>query len=284
MLNYPRITELPKEYIKEKVEAILEEDSSQEDWTSIATINPESKTTAYIESLEEMIFVGKSIIENFFNDNMNIQIFANDGDMVYKNAIIAEISGSTLEILQKERSLLNLIQRLSGIATATKKYTDLASPFNVKILDTRKTTPLLRLFEKYAVTMGGGYNHRLNLSKAIMIKDNHIKASGSITNAVNYAIKYNLNIEVEADNFEQVKEICYTKANGILLDNMNPEETQKMVEYIRSVRSKEDFYIISSGGINLKNMEQYLNTGIDAISTGAITHSVKAADIRLELK
>lgn len=284
MLNYPRITSLPTEYIQEKIAEILKEDIPQDDWTSIATISPESKTKAFVESLNNIIFVGKDIIKNFFSDEFEVKIFANDGDLVYKNGIIAEISGPTIEILKKERSLLNIIQRLSGIATATNKYVELAEPFGVKILDTRKTTPLLRLFEKYAVTMGGGYNHRMDLSSAILIKDNHIKAAGSITQAVNNALTYNLNIEVEAENIDEVKEICDTKANGILLDNMNPEETRKMVEYIRSKRSKEEFYIISSGGINLQNMAKYLDTGIDGISTGALTHSVIAADIRLEIE
>ena len=284
MLNYPRITSLPTEYIQEKIAEILKEDIPQDDWTSIATISPESRTKAFVESLNNIIFVGKDIIQNFFSDEFEVKVFANDGDMVYKNGIIAEISGPTIEILKKERSLLNIIQRLSGIATATNKYVELAEPFGVKILDTRKTTPLLRLFEKYAVTMGGGYNHRMDLSAAILIKDNHIKAAGSITQAVNNAIKYNLNIEVEAENFDEVKEICETKANGILLDNMSPEDTRKMVEYIRSKRSKEEFYIISSGGINLLNMIKYLDTGIDGISTGALTHSVIAADIRLEIE
>ena len=284
MLNYPRITSLPSEYIKDKIDEILKEDIPQDDFTSIATISPESKNKAYIEALQNMIFVGKDIIHNFFSDEFDVKVYANDGDLIYKNGIIAEISGPTIEILKKERSLLNLIQRLSGIASATNKYVELANPYGVKILDTRKTTPLLRLFEKYAVTMGGGYNHRMDLSAAILIKDNHIKAAGSITQAVNNALKYNLNIEVEAENFEEVKEICSSKANGILLDNMNPEETKNMVEYIRSQRSKEDFYIISSGGINLQNMEKYLDTGIDGISTGALTHSVIAADIRLEIE
>lgn len=284
MLNYPRITSLPTEYIQEKIAEILKEDIPQDDWTSIATISPESRTKAFVESLNNIIFVGKDIIQNFFSDEFEVKVFANDGDLVYKNGIIAEISGPTIEILKKERSLLNLIQRLSGIATATNKYVELAEPFGVKILDTRKTTPLLRLFEKYAVTMGGGYNHRMDLSSAILIKDNHIKAAGSITQAVNNALQYHLNIEVEAENFDEVKEICDTKANGILLDNMNPEETRKMVDYIRSKRSKEEFYIISSGGINLLNMVKYLDTGIDGISTGALTHSVIAADIRLEIE
>jgi len=284
MLNYPRITSLPTEYIQEKIAEILKEDIPQDDWTSIATISPESRTKAYIESLNDIIFVGKDIIHNFFSDEFEVKVFANDGDLVYKNGIIAEISGPTIEILKKERSLLNLIQRLSGIATATNKYVEIAEPFGVKILDTRKTTPLLRLFEKYAVTMGSGYNHRMDLSAAILIKDNHIKAAGSITQAVDNALKYNLNIEVEAENFKEVKEICETKANGILLDNMNPEDTKKMVEYIRSKRNKEEFYIISSGGINFQNMTKYLDTGIDGISTGALTHSVMAADIRLEIE
>ncbi len=284
MLNYSQITEIPDDYIINKINLILEEDIPQNDWTSVATISPDNKCIAIIESLEDIIFVGQRIIQKFFDDSFQIKFFFDDGDFVQNGSIIAQIEGNTIEILKKERSLLNLVQRLSGIATQTHQYVKIAEPYNIKILDTRKTTPLLRLFEKYAVNKGGGYNHRLDLSAAIMIKDNHIKAAGSIGIAVQNALKYSLNIEVEAENLEQVKEVCQTKANGILLDNFDASDTKIMVDYIRSLKSKDEMYIISSGGINIDNMKDYLNTGIDGISTGALTHSVKSADIRLEIK
>lgn len=284
MLNYEQINSLSNAYIKSKIYEILKEDIPTFDFTTLACINENSESTAIIEAVEDLVFVGKNIIKNFFDEKSNVNVFFEDGDYVYKNSIIATIDGNTREILSKERSMLNLIQRLSGIATITRKYVELASPYNVKILDTRKTTPLLRLFEKYAVNKGGGYNHRLDLSSAILIKDNHIKGATNLALAINSAKRYNLNIEVEAENLEQIKEICKHKINGILLDNMNRDLTLESVKYIRNIYTKDEVYIISSGGINLKNINNYLDTGIDGISIGALTHSVKSSDIRLELK
>jgi len=284
MLNYEQINSLSDAYIKSKIYEILKEDIPTFDFTSLACIDENSKSTAIIEAVDDLVFIGKNIIKNFFDEKSNVNVFFEDGDFVYKGSIIATIDGNTREILSKERSMLNLIQRLSGIATITRKYVELASPYNVKILDTRKTTPLLRLFEKYAVNKAGGYNHRLDLSSAILIKDNHIKGAANLAHAINSAKKYNLNIEIEAENFEQIKEICKYKINGILLDNMNRNETIESVKYIRNLYNKDEVYIISSGGINLKNINNYLDTGVDGISIGALTHSVKSSDIRLELK
>ncbi len=283
MFNYPRITTLPTDYIRTKIVQIMSEDIPEDDFTSLATIPAGSRSVAFIESLEEIVFAGEPIIREFFGEDYKLKLFAKDGDLVYKNGIIAEIEGPTIDLLKKERSMLNIIQRLSGIATETAKYVEKTKPYGIKILDTRKTTPLLRLFEKYAVTVGGAYNHRLDLSSAILIKDNHIKASGSISNAIKGAANYNLNIEIEAESMTEIEEICNNKINGILLDNMNPEITKKAVDYIRTKFTADEVYIISSGGINLKNIDEYLTTGIDGISIGAITHSVKATDIRLEI-
>ena len=179
--------------------------------------------------------------------------------------------------------MLNILQRLCGIATHTKQYVDLASPFNVKILDTRKTTPGMRLFEKYAVKCGGGYNHRFDLSSGVLIKDNHIQSAGSITQALK-KIDKKYWIELEVDTLEQIYEGLENEVNGFLLDNMNPKKVKEAVAIIRSDKSGNEIFIEASGGINLTNIKPYLNTGIDAISIGALTHQVQSSDIKLEFK
>ena len=167
---------------------------------------------------------------------------------------------------------------------SSKVYSELAKPFGVKILDTRKTTPGLRLFEKYAVTCGGAYNHRLNLSEGILIKDNHIVAAGSVKAAVENIrrIDTSLPIELEVDTTEQIKEGLSAGVDGFLLDNMDPEKISESVQIIRNFSGGESLFIEASGGITLENIQGYLETGINAISIGALTHQIKSKDIRLE--
>jgi nicotinate-nucleotide pyrophosphorylase len=180
--------------------------------------------------------------------------------------------------------MLNLIQRLCGIATLSHEYAEIAKPSNVKILDTRKTTPGLRLFEKYAVAIGGAFNHRLNLSDGILIKDNHIVAAGSVTNAIISARKkgIHLPLELEVDNFDQIHEALKTGVDGFLLDNMKPETIRSAVSIIRASQNGEDVFIEASGGITLENIHPYLDTGINAISIGALTHQAVSKNIRLD--
>ena len=177
-----------------------------------------------------------------------------------------------------------MLQRLCGIATLTKQHTQIGDKYNVKILDTRKTTPGLRLFEKFAVTAGGGFNHRLDLSSGILVKDNHIKAAGSIKDAIK-KIKnenYDLPIEVEVEFEEQVIEGLIAGADGFLLDNQTPDNAKKLVKLIRNYNDKY-YFIEASGGINLTNLEEYVKTGVDAISIGALTHSAKSTNIHIEI-
>jgi nicotinate-nucleotide pyrophosphorylase (carboxylating) len=285
-IRYPRITELTEEYIKTKINEYLLEDSPQGDFSTIGTVDKEAKSTAYIETQEDIIFVGEKIIPQFFDSEFEVKIYFKDGDFASNGSILAEIYGNTGEILTKERVILNLIQRLSGIATITNKYVKVAEPYGVKILDTRKTTPGLRLFEKYAVSMGGGHNHRADLSAAIMLKDNHIKAAGSISNAINNVkrLGLNLNIEVEAETLEQVSEIVTYEIDGILLDNMDAGKTIQAVQIVGNSKLYEKVYIISSGAITFDTIKDYLGTGIDGISVGAITHSVKSSEIHIEFR
>ena len=233
--------------------------------------------------MEKLIFAGFHILPHFLNSKCHFIPNKKDGEIIMPGEIIAEIIGPSDYILSIERVLLNLIQRLSGIASITNSYVKIANN-QIKILDTRKTTPGLRLFEKHAVSIGGGYNHRLDLSKGILIKDNHILSSGSITNAINLIKKNNrhLPIEVEIDNFEQLKEALKLPINGILLDNMLPSTIIKATKILKNIKNGSNIFIEASGGITEKNLHSYINTGIDAISTGAITHSAINKDIKLE--
>ena len=173
MIEYPQYLHLPKEYIKVKIAEFLAEDLPNGDITTNSIISDSVYVTAEIQAVEELIFAGAEIIPYCFGNRCDINIHKSDGELVKPNEILGKINGPAQIILSCERVMLNLIQRLCGIASATHEYVQLANGYNIKILDTRKTTPGLRLFEKYAVTVGGGYNHRLNLSKGILIKDNH---------------------------------------------------------------------------------------------------------------
>jgi len=285
MIEYPRYLNLPENYLNNKLNEFLIEDSPTGDYTSIGTIPENVICKAYIESQSDICFAGIPIIKSFFDTNFSLKILINDGDLISNGTIIAEIEGNAREILKKERIILNLIQRLSAIATLTSEYVKIAKPFGVKILDTRKTTPGLRLFEKYAVAVGGGYNHRLDLSSGILIKDNHIASAGSITNALRNIRELNLNlpIELEVENFEQIEEALTIGVDGFLLDNMNPATTIEAVKIIRSHKNGENIFIESSGGINLSTIKNYVSTGINAVSIGALTHGIKSANIHIEI-
>lgn len=286
MIEYKQNRELPIEYLERKIDEFLLEDSTFDDKTTIGTVPADREIKGYLEAQADMVFAGKPIIEYIFQDLSKLEIFVNDGDKLKNGDIIACFEGNARVILSRERVLLNLLQRLGGIATQTSLFADKAKVSGVKILDTRKTTPGLRLFEKYAVTCGGGSNHRFDLASGILIKDNHITAAGSIANALNQIkdLKFNLPIEIEVDRIEQIKEAMEIGVDGFLLDNMDREQTLDAVRLVRSYPNGEDIFIESSGGINWNNIDNYFATGINAISIGALTHSVKAADIHLEFE
>lgn len=258
----------------------------QGDLTAEATIDDKELVNAYIASKSELVFAGEQIIKMIFANQFNLRVHVQDGAKLKPGIRIAEFRGNARDVLLYERVTLNLIQRLSGIASLTSKYVELAKPYDVKILDTRKTTPGLRLFEKYAVTCGGGYNHRLNLSEGILIKDNHIQAAGSVSQAMISAKTNNQGkpVEIEVDTIEQIHEAMKIVPDGFLLDNMNRESTLEAVRIIRSHSGGKEIFIESSGGINLSNITDYLDTGINAISIGALTHSAVAVDIHMEFE
>ena len=282
-MEYTQHKQLSNEYIVVKIADFLAEDMPDGDKTTKDTI-PEGVTiSAEIQSGEELVFAGEKIIPHCFGENCQTTLNHNDGDYLLNGDVIGFVTGPAREILSRERVMLNLIQRLCGIATLTLEYAEIANPFNVKLLDTRKITPGLRLFEKYAVAVGGGYNHRLNLSDGILIKDNHIIAVGSVTKAIESVRKAGagLPLEIEVDNINQIREALEANADGFLLDNMNPQTIKESVSLIRASENGNDIFIEASGGITLKNIHPFLETGIDAISIGALTHQAVSKDICL---
>lgn len=260
----------------------LEEDIPNNDITSSSIISINQTSSIELISKDCGIICGLSIFERVFNLIGNVQCTFNisDGDSVISNQIIGTITGNTLSILKGERLALNLLQHMSGIATSTYKYVAAINNNHTKILDTRKTTPGLRILEKYAVKIGGGLNHRFDLSQGILIKDNHIKAAGSITNAIKLArtnSPFISKIEIETETLSEVAEALEGKADIIMLDNMNPTLLSQAVKLIDNGALTE-----ASGNITLDNISEIANTGVDFISIGALTHSVKAFDISLK--
>ncbi len=223
------------------------------------------------------IFLIKKIF-GFIDATIEINILKNDGEPIKKGQIFATIKGAASSILKAERVTLNFIQRLSGIATLTNKFTKKIKNYKVKILDTRKTTPLLRELEKYAVKVGGGYNHRFGLFDMILIKENHIRSAGSITNAVKLIKEKDVihKVEVEVTNLDELTEAVQAGADRAMLDNMSINDMKKAVKMY-----KDKIELEASGNVTLDTVEDIAKTGVHFISSGAITHSYKSLDISL---
>ncbi len=286
MRFYPQqITSLPPEWVAARVEEFLREDLPAGDITSEAIISNQQDLTAQIQAVESMVFAGAQVLPACLGDQCRVELKVADGATVAAEDVIAIVEGPARQILARERVTLNLLQRLSGIATMTRRFVELAEPQGVLVLDTRKTTPGLRLFEKYAVTVGGGHNHRLDLSSGILIKDNHLRLADGITSAVAAArgTDAGLPVEVEVEDREQLLEGLKAGADAFLLDNMAPAQVEELVALVRAQPRGEDIFLEASGGINLGNFAAYARTGVDGISVGALTHSVRSMDIRLEL-
>jgi len=284
LIEYAQFTKLDAEYVLNRIQYFLEEDVPDGDKTTLGTVPDNKKVIAEIQAVDSLIFSGTEVISHCFDGDSGINLKVKDGEELMPGDVIGQITGKATNILSCERVMLNLIQRLCGIATQVKVYAELARPYGVKILDTRKTTPGLRLLEKYAVTCGGGYNHRLNLSEGILIKDNHLKAAGSVKIAVENIRKINnlLPIELEVDTENQIKEGLSVGVDGFLLDNMHPDQVRDSLKIIRSFPGGKSIFVEASGRITLENIHGYLDTGINAISVGALTHHIKSRDIRLE--
>jgi nicotinate-nucleotide pyrophosphorylase (carboxylating) len=272
--------------LKKAIEKFLHEDIGSGDLTSEATLPPDQEGTAEFVAKGSFVVCGMETVGGlvFKTQNPAIAIIqaCKDKTPATRGDILLTAKGPALDLLKAERVALNLVQRLCGIATLTARFVDKVRPLPVKILDTRKTTPGLRMLEKYAVRVGGGQNHRFNLADGVLIKDNHIQACGSIKNAVarmREKIPHTMKVEVEASSMEQVRECLACAVDIIMLDNMEPAMMREAVKLVGGRALLE-----ASGGINLDNVRQVADTGVDYISIGALTHSAPACDISMRLR
>jgi len=273
----------------------LLEDIGTGDVTTCAVIPENHRSKAVLIAGEIFLLAGVPFAERIFQLVHHVRkgvishvvkfiASKKDGDVVKKGTIIARISGNTRELLMGERTALNFLQRLSGIATLTHKFVECVDGLPVKIVDTRKTTPGLRIFEKYAVRVGGGSNHRFGLFDGVLIKDNHINVAGGIEKAVRIArenTQHMLKVEVEVKNIKEVKSALSAGAEIIMLDNMSLKDIKKSVEIIRE--QNPQVIIEASGNIRMENVRAVAETGVDLISVGALTHSAAAVDISMDI-
>jgi len=272
---------------REIVKNALLEDIGSGDITTLNTVPPDKKGEAIIISKDEGVISGVFVAIEVFkqiDSSLDLEIIKNDGDNLVYGDKILKIKGSLFSMLLAERVALNFLQRLSGISTVTNKFVTEVKGLGCKVVDTRKTMPGLRILEKYAVRVGGGFNHRFGLSDGVLIKDNHIAACGSVKEALlrlKSNIAHNLLVEVEISEVHDISTAIQYGADAILLDNFKPKELKDIVSYTRNI--KKDIILEASGGINLKNIRLFAHTGVNLISSGALTHSVKALDLSLNI-
>ncbi|TVX85169.1 carboxylating nicotinate-nucleotide diphosphorylase [Paenibacillus agilis] len=273
--------------LRDQISAWLREDIGTGDVTTTFTIPQGHQSKGIIHAKEDGIIAGLPVAEAVFevvDPSLQFRALVQEGDRISKGTVLAEVEGNTASILQGERLALNMMQRLSGIATKTSAYVQSIADLEVRLVDTRKTTPGHRALEKYAVRVGGGSNHRYGLYDAVMIKDNHIKGAGGIREAVTRAkeqIPYTMKVEVETESLVQVQEALEAQADIIMLDNMQLEQMREAVQIIRS--HSPHILIEASGGVNLDTIRDKALTGVDIISVGALTYSFHALDISLDL-
>lgn len=270
--------------VEDLIERALGEDIGTGDITVNGIVSADAVTEAVIHAKEAGTIVGVQVAKAVFerlSPLVEFTAYKKDGEKVEKGDVVARVSGSARAILTGERLALNLLQRLSGVATKTARLVDILAYYNTKIVDTRKTTPGLRALEKYAVRMGGGHNHRFGLYDGVLIKDNHIKVAGGIQRAVALARQnapHTLKIEVEVESLEGVQEALGAQADIIMLDNMDLESMKQAVQLVAGRALVE-----ASGGMDETNILEVAKTGVDLISVGAITHSATALDISLDI-
>lgn len=282
--------ELDPIWVQSRLRAFLTEDIPEGDWSSLSCVAKDATAEAFLVANQPLVFAGAAVLaalpEMHDFGPLHCEAVLQDGQQVNAGQTLARLSGAARALLSCERVLLNLLQRLCGIATLTHRYTQLDLPPGFKILDTRKTTPGLRRFEKYAVAVGGGYNHRLDLSHVLMLKDNHLVAAGGLAAALKrtraaYPDKY---LELEVDTLEQLDQALATGGfDALLLDNMSPETIR---EAVARVRQHPDYglriFLEASGGITYDSLPAYAWTGVNGISVGALTTQAQNRDIKLE--
>ena len=265
------------------IEEALREDISSEDVTTNSVMKEAVQGEVELLCKQDGIVAGLDVFERVFHlldADTKVEFFCKDGEEVKNGQLMAKVTGDIRVLLSGERVALNYLQRMSGIATYTKSVAKLLEGTKTKLLDTRKTTPNMRIFEKYAVRVGCGYNHRYNLSDGVLLKDNHIGAAGSVTKAVQMAKEYApfvRKIEVEVENLEMVKEAVEAGADIIMLDNMTPEDMKRAIELIDGRAETE-----CSGNVTKENIGNVTAVGVDYISSGALTHSAPILDISLK--
>lgn len=261
----------------------LREDITSEDITTNAVMRQSKPGKADLICKQDGVIAGLDVFARVFtllDDGVKVEKFFEDGDKVKNGDLLAVVTGDIRVLLSGERTALNYLQRMSGIATYTRNVADLLKGSKTKLLDTRKTTPNLRVFEKYAVKVGGGYNHRYNLSDGVLIKDNHIGAAGGVKEAIQMAKEYApfvRKIEVEVENLEMLEEALEAGADIIMLDNMTPETMKKAVEMVGGRAETE-----CSGNVTKENIKSIIDVGVDYVSSGALTHSAPILDVSLK--
>lgn len=269
------------------IQNALQEDTGDGDHSTLSCISPDAKGKAILKIKEEGVLAGMEVAERIFRyvqHDVVFTAFKKDGDVMNIGETAFEVEARVHTILQCERLVLNCMQRMSGIATLTRKYVDQLKGYHTRLLDTRKTTPNFRLLEKEAVRIGGGLNHRMGLYDMIMLKDNHIDYCGGIEKALAKAYAYvqekknGLKIEIETRNIDDIRRVvAFGKANRIMLDNFTPEQ---LPDALRIINGK--FETEASGGINLDNVAAYAQTGVDYVSVGAVIHHAVSADLSLK--
>ena len=277
MNSLPRIDHL--------IDLALEEDAGLGDVTSRAIFPAGHQSRAFIGAGQDLVVCGLEVAARVFarvDAALAVTLVAHDGDRVKKGGIVLRVRGPTASLLTAERTALNFLQRLSGVATLSRRFADRAKALGVRVVDTRKTTPGFRALEKYAVRCGGCHNHRASLGEHVLIKDNHIAAAGSLTRAVRLAraeAPHTAKIEVEATTLAEVREAVRARAEVILLDNMTPAQIRAAVAAIA-----QRAVIEVSGGVRYETLGDYALPGVDVISVGALTHSAPAADLSLTIQ
>lgn len=272
-----------KLHVDELIKLALQEDISNEDVSTNAVMPEYRKGTVQLLAKQEGVIAGLQVFARVFtllDENTQVKLYATDGELVKRGQLLGDVTGDIRVLLSGERVALNYLQRMSGIATYTKKVSDLLAGSQTKLLDTRKTTPNMRIFEKYAVRVGGGHNHRYNLSDGILLKDNHIGAAGGVKNAVKMAREYASfvrKIEVEVETLEQLEEALSAGADIVMLDNMDVETMKKAVALCKGKAETE-----CSGNVTAENIERIKDIGVDYVSSGALTHSAPILDLSLK--